>query len=434
MAATEEVPRSYAEATTGADSDEWEKAIASELDSLTANKTWKLVPKPAHQRPIGCRWVFALKRHGKGQVIRHEARLVAKGFSQKHGIDYEETYSPVAYSIRAKLTKCAADGFEIEQCDVDTAFLSGKLNEEIYMELPDCLRELIALDEAEGEDDVVCLLLQSLYRLKQASRVWNETIDNHPKNMGFKTVDAYPCVYTKGEDDDECIVCLYIDDILIAAKDKAIIASVTAGISEKFKIKELGRGRFILGIKIDYDIEFRALRISQKAYTESIIMKFGQEIAKPCPTPPEDGVHLTKTDQPHTEADKAKMSSKPYRTLVGSLVYLACGTRPDISIAVAQLSRFLENPGQKRWDAGIRVVRYLLKTKAVGITYDGHQGTQLVAFSDADWAVNRDDRRSVGGLMLMMCGAPVVWRSSFQKSVALSSTEAEYMALSDCMK
>ncbi|KAG2988307.1 hypothetical protein PC120_g23423 [Phytophthora cactorum] len=364
MAATEEVPRSYPEATTDADCDEWEKAIASELESLTANKTWKLVPRPAHQRPIGCCWLFALK----------------------------QTYAPVAYlnSIRAKLAKCAADGFEIEQCDVDTAFLYGKLNEEIYMELPDGLRELIALAEAEGEDDVVCLLLQSLYGLKQASRVWNETIDNHLKNMGFKAVDADPCAYTSDEGDGEYIVCLYLGDVPIAAKAKTIIASVKAAIAEKFKIKDLGRARFILGIMIDYDIECRALRISQNAYAESIIKKFGQANVKPCLQPLQAGVHFTKVDQPQTGANKAKMSSKPYRSLEGSLMYLESGTRSDISIAVAQLSR--------------------ITIKDVGLTYDGRQGTQLVAYADADWVGNRDS------------------------TVALSSTDAEYMALRDIVK
>ncbi|GMF57644.1 unnamed protein product [Phytophthora fragariaefolia] len=134
------------------------------------------------------------------------------------------------------------------------------------------------------------------------------------------------------------------------------------------------------------------------------------------------------------EEAKLKMKAKPYRSLVGSLVYLTCGTRPDISVVVAKLSRFLENPGRKHWDAGIKVVRYMLKTKDVGITYDGLLGTELVAYSDTDWAGNRDDLRSVSGMILMMCGAPVMWRSTFQKTVALSSTEAEYMALSECAK
>ncbi|GMF63929.1 unnamed protein product [Phytophthora fragariaefolia] len=129
-----------------------EEAIASELESLIANKTWKPVPKPAHQRPIGCRWVFALKRDEKGQVIRRRARSVAKRYSQRHGIDYEETYSPVAYlnSVRVMLAKCGADGMEIEQCDVDTAFLFGNLDEEIYMELSEGLREVLELAEAKG--------------------------------------------------------------------------------------------------------------------------------------------------------------------------------------------------------------------------------------------------------------------------------------------
>ncbi|KAE8975490.1 hypothetical protein PF011_g24445 [Phytophthora fragariae] len=278
------------------------------------------------------------------------------------------------------------------------------------------------------------MLLQSLYGLKQASRVWNETIDKHLKSMGFEPADDDPCVYTRGEGEDECIVCLYVDDMLIASRQKAVIASVKAGIAEKFRIKDMGRARFILGIEIDYNMERRTLGISQKAYTESIIKKVGQENAKPCLTPLEPGVQLTKADEPQTEEDKAKMKSKPYRSLVGSLMYLSCGTRPDISVAVAKLSRFLENPGEKHWDAGIKVVRYLLKTKDVGIVYDGLLGTQLEAYSDADWAGNWDDRRSVSGMLLMLCGAPVVWRSSFQKTVALSSTEAEYMALSDCVK
>ncbi|KAE8974397.1 hypothetical protein PR003_g14457 [Phytophthora rubi] len=155
-------------------------------------------------------------------------------------------------------------------------------------------------------------------------------------------------------------------------------------------------------------MERRTLGTSQKAYIESIIKKVGQENAKPCLTQLEPDVHLTKADEPQTEEDKAKMKLKPYRTLVGSLVYLACGTRPDISVAVAKISRFLENPGEKHWDAGMKVVRYLLKTKDVGIVHDGLLGTQLEAYSDANWAGNRDDRRSVNGMLMIPCGAPVV--------------------------
>ncbi|POM71775.1 LOW QUALITY PROTEIN: Integrase catalytic core protein [Phytophthora palmivora] len=388
MAAMEGVPKSYEETTTSADAKEWKKAIASELESLTANRTWKLVPRPTHQRPIGCRWVFTLKRNEEGDVIRHKARLMAKGYSQRHGIDYEEMFAPVAYltSIR----------FEVEQCDVDTAFLYGKLEEEIYMELPEGLQELLSLTNTEGEGDVVCLLLQSLYGLKQASRVWNKTIDTHLKTMGFKAADADPCVYTRGEGDSECIVGLYMDDMLIASREKDIIASVKAGIAEKFRINDLGRARFILGIEMDYDMERKALPL--RAYTESIINRFGQENAKPSLTPFDPSVHLTKADESQSDDDKAKMKSKPYRSLPHAPgMWNSTGHR-----SVAKLSRYLENPGQRHWDDGIKVVRYLLKSKDVTITYDGRMGIELTAYSDADWVGNCDDRRSVSGVKLMM--------------------------------
>ncbi|POM64289.1 Retrovirus-related pol Polyprotein [Phytophthora palmivora] len=222
--------------------------------------------------------------------------------------------------------------------------------------------------------------------------------------------------------------------MLIASQEKDIIAWVKAGIAEKFRIKDLGRARFILGIDIDYDVERKALTNCQRARTESIINRFDQENAKPFIMSLDPSVHLTKYDEPQTDEDKVRMKSKPYRSLVGSLLYLACRRRPDIAVTVTKLSRFLENPGQKHWDAGIKVVRYLLKTKDVGITYDGLLGTELTAYSDVDWTGNRDDRGSVSGMMLIICGAPVAWRSTFQKTVALSSTEAGYMALSECVK
>ncbi|GMF23820.1 unnamed protein product [Phytophthora fragariaefolia] len=252
--------------------------------------------------------------------------------------------------------------------------------------------------------------------------------------MGFKPIKADSCVYTRDDTEQRCVVCLYVDDRLIASRDQDLIASVKAQIAEKFKIKELGQAGYILGIEIDYNMEDRTLEICQRAYTEAVIKKFGQEHANHSLIPLDTIVDLTKSDEPKTDDDKAEMKLKPYRSLIGSIMYLACGTSPDISVAVAKLSRFLENPGENHWNAGIKVVKYLLKTKNTGILYDGASSSERVAYSDADWAGNRDDRRSVSGMMVMMCGAPGVWRSTFQKAVALSSTEAEYMALSECVK
>ncbi|GMF56359.1 unnamed protein product [Phytophthora fragariaefolia] len=171
----------------------------------------KVGSQPKHQRAIGCRWVFSLKRDETGRIVRHEACLVAKGYSQRHGIDYEETYSPVASlnSICVTLAKFCEDGAIIEQCDVDTALLYGDLDEEIYMEVPEGLMEILG-ETCDDDEDLVCLLEKCLYGLKQTSRVWNETIDRHLKSK------ADPCVYTRDDNDQRCVVCLYVDDMLIA--------------------------------------------------------------------------------------------------------------------------------------------------------------------------------------------------------------------------
>lgn len=267
MSATE-VPTHYGDAIASEDQARRKEAMLSELTSLIANETWEIVPRPTHQRPIGCRWVFALKKDERGQVVRYKARLVAKGYSQRHGVDYDETYAPVANlnSIRIVLAVCCSSGMIIEQYDVDTAFLYGTLDGEIYMNLPEGLSELVEdMATTASGGALVCRLRKSLYGLKQASRVWNETIDQHLQSFGFTPTSADPCVYTRGEGRAWCIICLYVDDMLIACRDPAVIAVVKGDIAKKFKIKDLGRARFILGIEIDYDEVERRLSIVQQA-------------------------------------------------------------------------------------------------------------------------------------------------------------------------
>ncbi|GMF23747.1 unnamed protein product [Phytophthora fragariaefolia] len=349
MAETEEVPRSYDEATTSNNDVQRKAAIECELSSLMTNKTWKLVPRPKHQLAIGCRWVFALKRDETGRIGRHKARL--RNFART---------AQSSNSATSILHSCM-----------------GNWMKKNYMELPDGLMEI--LGDADGHDeDLVCLLEKSLYGLKQASRVWNETIDCHLKSMGFNPAKADPCVYTRDDNDQRCVVCLYVDDMLIAARDQDVIISVKAQIAENFKIKELGQARYILGIEIDYNMEDKTLGICQRVYAEAVIKKFRQEHANPSLIPLDTSVHLTKNDDPKTDEDKAKMRSKPYRLLIGSLMYLSCGTRPDISVSVAKLSLFRENPRETHWNAGIKMVKYLLKTKNVGILYDGALSSNLL--------------------------------------------------------
>jgi hypothetical protein len=188
-------------------------------------------------------------------------------------------------------------------------------------------------------------------------------------------------------------------------------------------------------MEIDHNTTAGTLMIKQTQYIDDVVERFGQANYKPVDNPCATGLKLSKSQSPGTEAERIAMRSKPYRSLIGCLLYITTCTRPDIAFVVTQLSRFLENPGQQHWNAAVRVLRYLKSTRQHGIIYQGGTGSvTLKAYSDADWGTNLDDRRSVSGVMVMIGNAPVVFKSKFQRTVALSSAAAEYMALSLCVQ
>jgi hypothetical protein len=251
--------------------------------------------------------------------------------------------------------------------------------------------------------------------------------------IGFRSCGADQCVYVKGSKDNYVYVCLYVDDMIIAAKTNEEINEVKMALKNAFKMKELGEVKFILGMKIDHDHTADTLMIRQTRYIDDVVKRFNQHNAKAVVNPCESGMKLTKMQSPTTNAEREDMRSKPYRSLIRCLLYITTCTRPDVAYIVTQLSRFLENPGQQHWKAAIRVLRYLKTTKDFGIIYNGNDGkVVLEAYTDADWGSNLDDRRSVSGIMIMIGGAPVVFKSKYQRTVALSSAEAGYLVLSLC--
>ncbi|KAE9359925.1 hypothetical protein PF008_g2010 [Phytophthora fragariae] len=200
-------------------------------------------------------------------------------------------------------------------------------------------------------------------------------------------------------------------------------------------MKELGPAKFILGMEIDHDMTAGTHKIKQTRYIDDVVERFGQENAKPVDNPCAAGLKLSKTQSPGTDAEQNAMRSKPYRSLIGCLLYITTCTRPDIAFVVTQLSRFLENPGQQHWNAAVRVLRYLKSPRQLGMVYQGGtQSVTLMVYSDADWGTNLDDRCAPSGVMVMIGNAPVVFKSKFQRTAALSSAEAEYMALSLCVQ
>ena len=248
------------------DSTSWKEAVNSEIESILSNHTWELVDLPPGNKPLGSKWIFKRKMKDDGTIDKYKARLVVKGFRQKEGLDYFDTYSPVTRitSIRMLIALAAVYGLEIHQMDVKTAFLNGELEEEIYIEQPEGF-------VVPGKEKKVCKLIKSLYGLKQAPKQWHAKFDQTMLSNGFKINECDKCVYIKDTPNQEVILCLYVDDMLIMSKDIANIKATKRMLASKFDMKDLGVADVILGIKILKTPN--GLELSQTHYIQKILRK-----------------------------------------------------------------------------------------------------------------------------------------------------------------
>ncbi|GJR70550.1 retrotransposon protein, putative, ty1-copia subclass [Tanacetum coccineum] len=391
-------PLTYQEAVACEDSSKWKAAMEEEMDSLRKNKTWELVDPPAGQKLVSSKWLYKIKEGIKGvQKPRYKARLVARGFTQRAGIDYNEVFSPVVRhtSIRVILALTACKDYELEQLDVKTAFLHGNLEEVIYMRQP----------PGYEQGNKVCLLKKSLYGLKQSPRQWYRRFDEYMLSNGFKRSSYDSCVYYRSYAPGEYIyLLLYVDDMLIACKSKAEIGSAKSLLKKEFDMKELGEAKKILGMEIVRD-RSHAIGWALQAVVEGL-------------------------------PDVERMSKVPYANAVGSLMYLMVCTRPDIAYAVSVVSRYLANPGKNHWEAVKWILKYLRGTVNVGLVYGTHRGNHVdvTGFVDSDYAKDPDKGRSITGYAFLVQGCVVSWKATLQHVVALSTTEAEYMALTEAVK
>ncbi len=392
------------------------------------NRTWRLVPKPQDRKTIGCRWVFKVKHKADGSVERFKARLVVKGYAQQYGIDYNDTFSPVARysSIRCVIAIATQEDMELHQMDVDTAFLNGDIEEDIYMDQP--------TDYVESSgSNMVCKLQRSLYGLKQAPRVWNNVIDKFLKQSGYVQSQADVCIYVKDKGGEKTIIALYVDDLLIACSNDDSLQQVKKELANRFNMKDLGPAKFILGLEITRDRRNKTTYLSQEKYITDILNRFNMKDAKPMDTPQAVGEVLSK-DDPTTKSED--MKAVPYRNAVGSIMYAMIGTRPDIAVATSTVSRFLSEPGLTHWKAVKRILRYLKGTKDLSIVYTGslNKSITLEGYCDADWGGDKTNRHSITGFIFQICGGAVSWNSKKQPTIALSSTEAEYMNATQAAK
>jgi transposase InsO family protein len=417
-----EEPNSYKEALRSSCAEKWKSAMDDEYNSLQSNGTWRLVPRPTDQNVIGSRWTFKLKLGPDGEVVRHKARLVAQGYSQTQGIDFDEVFSPVAHrtTIRALLSYANSNDLHIHQMDVKTAFLNGLIDCDLYMEQPEGYKDA-------DKPDYVCKLVKGIYGLKQAARCWNSRIDEFFTEAGYVKTSADSCIYLKSVIDNGkfIIIVLYVDDIVPMSNDLVLLKCEKETLSRTFQMTDNGEIGYILGMVIKRDRPNRIMSISQPSYVKATLSKFGMSQCKPVPTPMESGAKFYKTDDNDEECDKQR-----YQQAIGCLTYLSTSTRPDISTAVNTLSQFMSRPNSMHWTAVKRVFRYLNGTSDFGLRYVGGDLDTLVGFSDADWAGDIVTRRSTSGYVFLYGSSLISWRSCRQATVAKSSTEAEYVALS----
>ena len=420
-----DVPKTYKSALNNHHKTQWHEAMQKEYSSLTQKKTWRLVPRPTDKNIVKNKWVYNLKRNEKGEIDRFKARLVAKGYTQTEGVDYDEIFSPVAkfQSIRSLLALANAYDLDVHHMDVTTAFLNGDLDCEIYMEQPEGFID-------PDHPDYVCLLDKSLYGLKQSSRCWNNTLDSYLKENDYRQSPADECIYVKTVRGDDgklkfVILGVYVDDIIPVSNNTEFMLAEKAKICNQYEMVDNGEISYCLGLAIKRDRERKIITISQPSYLEDVLDRFGMKNCKPVATPLEPGVKYFAT----TEDDEL-CDVRTYQKAIGSLTYAAICTRPDISAAVGVLSQFMSNPNTTHWTGVKRILRYLRGTTHYGLVYDGNQNNELYGYSDADWAGDLNTRRSTSGYVFRFGNATISWRSKKQATVAKSSTEAEYVALS----
>lgn len=389
--------------------------MSAEQELLSKNHTWDLVDLPTSVKPLTARWIYKTKIGADGRPSKLKARLVARGFQQTKGIDFDEVFARVAKwkAIRMVAALSASNDWILVHLDVVTAFLNGDLKEIVYMEVPEGFRSASTTNK-------VCKLNKSLYGLRQSPRTWFEKINGFLADQGLLHTEADYSLFHVTTNRGVIILILYVDDLLVIGSDTNGIKILKQKLMNRFEMTDLGGVNLYLGV--EFIRSSQGIFLSQKNYALQILEEFDMTSCTPASVPMHEGVHLGAEEQ------SPSVETRKYQRLVGMLIYL-CNTKPEILYAVGVLSRFMHNPKVPHMEAAYQVLRYIKGALDFGIFYGKDHDTSLVGYTDADWANCKVDRKSITGWIFKSAGGPISWSSKKQHTVAVSSTDAEAKAL-----
>jgi hypothetical protein len=417
LATTRTIPNTYRQAMESPDSEQWQKAMDEEMASLEENETFDVVDLPPNTEAVGGRWVYTIK--DGGSVPLFKARYVAKGFSQVEGRDYFDTFAPTPKmtSVRSVMQIAAQEDLLVHQMDVKTAYLNAPIDCTIFVAQPEGYRN--------ESTTLVWKLKKSLYGLKQSGKNWNEHIHSFFSENRFTRFGADPCVYVRKDSSGSVILILWVDDIVLSGTTLEYIDKIKTLLKNKYRMKDLGPISGFLGIQFFQSED--GITMDQSLYLKNVLERFGMENCKPRGTPCELNPSASNPSQAYEN-----QSPRRYREIVGSLIYAMACTRPDLCWIVTKLSQHLDNPDEADWVMVKHVLRYIKGTLDYKLHYTKSSDRLcLSGWSDSDWGSSVEDRRSTTGYVFFLnpAGPPISWNSKKQATVALSSCEAEYMAL-----
>jgi Reverse transcriptase (RNA-dependent DNA polymerase)/gag-polypeptide of LTR copia-type/GAG-pre-integrase domain len=414
------VPRNYREAMLRPDL--WVPAMETEMEVMEEKEVFEVVDTPEDATILGTMWVYANKYDGAGFIIRRKARLVVRGENQVKGVDYEESYASVIRleSFRMLLAIAAEIDAKVWQIDFVSAFLNADNPNRTFVRPPHGFG---------GPPGTVWRARKSVYGTMPAGHDWQEELDRSRAGLGYYKSLADPCVHSRVSGDDYSITGTYTDDVLGLSSTDEEAKRAKGELEDCYELKDVGDVGMVLGISVERDDEDRSITIHQQVYIQKTLERFGMQDCRTKSTPLPAGTTYSTDDAPQDDNDRHFMEDKPFRQLLGCLMWIAGGTRPDIAFAVNAMSRFQQNPGPAHWRGLQHILAYLKGTLSHQLTYRHGHGLKPIGFVDADFGGDVDTRRSTAGYVFFMAGAPVSWSSRRQPTVALSTTEAEYMGM-----